>query len=183
MARSYPNQFDLGAFLPTTDIFDVSRIASIEVGSPEFKEFLVRMRQSINDVALVVNIKDSGYYYPQEFVNGQVFFPNPSLNSTTSQAPIPRQVFRKVINFGALPDTASTSVPHELTIDANFSFTRIYGCATNPSTSFIPIPYVTITASADNIQLDVDSTFVTITTESDRSAYTTCYVILEYIKQ
>lgn len=182
MAKSFPNQLGPGAFLPTTDIFDVSRIYELDVNSQEFKEFLVRLRQSINDIALVVNVKDSGYYFDQEFVNGQAYFPNPSLSSTTSQNPVPRQVFRTVVNFGALPDTASKSVAHNLTIDSNFSFTRIYGTATNPSTSFIPIPYASPTG-ANAIEISVDATNVTITTGSNRTAYTTTYVVLEYIKQ
>lgn len=178
---SYNTQAEPGAFVPLTDIFDSQRIYDIKVDSDEFKELLVRLRQSMNDMAMVLNIKDSGYYVEQEFVNGQIFFPDPALDSTTSQAPIFRQVFRKVINFGALPNTGATSVAHGLTITSGFSFTRIYGAASDPSTSFIPIPYAHPTA-ANNIAIDVDTTNVTITTGSDRTGYTTTYVVLEFIK-
>ena len=109
---SFPDQLGPGAFVPLTDIFDSQHIYELEVGSPEFKEFLVRLRQSMNDIAMVLNIKDTGYYVDQEFVNGQAFFPNPALTSTTSQTPVLRQVFRKVINFGTLPNTGTTTVAH-----------------------------------------------------------------------
>jgi len=182
MTRSYPSALGPGSFLPTTDIFDLGTIHDIDINSPEFKDFLVRLRQSINDIALVVNTKDSAFYYEEEFVNGQIYFPNPSLSSTTSQAPTPRQVFRKIINFGALPNNSATSVAHDITIDANTAFTRIYGTATDPSTTFIPLPYASPT-DASNIELSVDGTNVTITTGSDRTGFTTCFVVLEYIKQ
>ncbi len=173
---------DPGAFVPTTDIFDVQRIQELDVKSDEFKEFLVRLRQSVNDIAMVLNVKDTGFYSEEEYVNSQVFFPNPSLSSTSSQTPVERQVFRKVINFGTLPNTASTSVAHGITTDANFTFTRIYGAATDPSTSYIPIPYASSTA-ANSIEIAVDTTNIVITTGSNRSGFTTTYVVLEYIKQ
>ena len=178
---SYNTQAEPGAFVPLTDIFDSQAIQELDVNSDEFKEFLVHLRQRTNNIAMVLNIKDSGYYPRTEFVNGQVYFPNPALDSTTSQSPVFRQVFRKVINFGALPNTGSTSVAHGLTITSGFTFTRIYGTATDPSTNFIPIPYAHPTA-ANNISLDVDTTNAIITTGSDRTGYTTTYVVIEYIK-
>ncbi len=181
---SFPDQLGPGAFIPLTDIFDAQHIYGLEVGSPEFKEFLVRLRQSINDIAMVLNIKDTGYYVDQEFVNGQAFFPNPALTSLTPQVPELRQVFRKVINFGTLPNTGTTNVAHGIDIVAAvaFTFTRIYGAATDPNTAFIPLPYASPT-DADNIELSVDATNVIITTGSDRTGFTTTYVVLEYIKQ
>lgn len=181
---SFPPQLGPGAFVPLTDIFDAQRIYDLEVGSDEFKEFLVRLRQSMNDIAMILNIKDTGYYVDQEFVNGQAFFPDPTLSSTTSQTPVLRQVFRTVVNFGTLPNTGTTTVAHGIDIVAAvaFTFTRIYGAATDPNTEFIPLPYASPT-DADNIELSVDATNVIITTGSDRTAFTTTYVILEYIKQ
>lgn len=182
MAKSYSEDVNPGLFIPTTSVFDIELMRKADVNSHEFKELLVRLYQNVNNIALALNQKDSGLYYQEEFVTGQVYFPNPSLSSTTQQQPTPRPVFRKVINFGSLPNTGSTSVAHGLTVTANFSFTRIYGAATDPSTSFIPLPYASPT-DADNIELSVDATNVTITTGSDRTGYTTCYVVLEYLKQ
>lgn len=173
---------DIGLFLPTTDVFDTQLIYELDINSTEFKEFLVRLRQSINDLALAVNLKDSALYYDQEFVNGQVLFPDPALNSTTSLAPTPRQMFRFVVNFGALPNTAIKSVAHNLTPTTEWTFTRIYGASSDVTAmSYIPLPYAS-TVLANNIELNVDATSVNVTTAANYSSYSTTYIILEYIK-
>lgn len=182
MAGSYPSQANPGLFIPTTNIWDVSQIYSTEVTSPEFKELLVRLYQNIGNIATALNLKDSAYYVQEEFVNGQAYFPNPALSSTSAAQPIMRQVFRKVINFGTLPNAGSTAVAHGLTITSGFSFTRIYGCASDQAGSnFIPLPYASTTL-VNNIEMSVDATNVTITTGIDRTAFTVTYAILEYIK-
>ena len=38
-----PQQNQVGAFVPTSFIWDVARVGEIEVNSPEFKELLVRL--------------------------------------------------------------------------------------------------------------------------------------------
>ena len=172
-----------GLFVPTTYIWDVAQLQEVDVQSPEFKELLVRLYQNINSITLALNIKDSGYYFNQEFVNGQVWFPNPAFNSSTTSDATTRQVFRKVINFGALPDTTTNMVAHNITVTPTFSFTRIYGTATNNTgNEFIPIPYSSASVITDNVELYVDNTYVYITTAADYSSYLTTYVILEYLK-
>lgn len=187
MAGSINSQSNFGAFVPTTNVWDIGRIQEVDIKSPEFKELLVRLYQNVNNISLLLNIKDSGYYSLQEFINGQLFFPNPALDSTTPQSPSYRQVFRTVVNFGPLPNATTTSIPHNIQIDTvlptNYSFTRIYGAATNPDqTSFLPLPYSSVTAGS-NIEMSVTDTDVVITTDADYSAYTNVYCVLEYIKQ
>jgi|GEM_PF-587709 len=215
-----------GSFVPTTNIYDLENINDKELKPEDIKTLLVRLRQTINTISLSNNIKDSGYYVLEEFVNGQQFFKDPALNSTTEKAAAHRQVYRKVINFGALPNDSTKSVAHGLTIDNTWTFTRIYGTASDPvAKSYIGIPFsvsgsggaigtgtgtgtgtlnlstikwsdttapisttvnttVTIAAgTSDFIGIEVDATNVDITTGSDRTAFTTCYVVLEYIKE
>lgn len=177
--------FDGGSFIPTNYIWDVAQVESVDVNSPEFKELLIRMYQNINNMILSLNLKDTGIYNTSPFVNSQVFFPNPSLDSSTSQTPEFRQVYRTVINFGALPAAGTLSQPHNITCTSNTTFTRIYGTAskTTAPVSYIPIPYSSATAVADNLELYVDGTNVNITTGGfDYSAYTVTYVILEYLQ-
>ena len=171
------NPQNYGSFVPTTNVWDVDSLQSVDVQSPEFKELLVRLYQNVNNIALVLNTKDSGYYVPSEFVNGQVLFPDPiTMNQNM------RQIFRLLVNFGALPNTAAKSVAHGLTPNSSWVFTRIYACATDPSGfNYIPIPYASPTL-ANSIELSVNSTNVTITTGSDRTNFTICYVIVEYAK-
>ena len=171
-----------GSFVPTTSVWDVNEIYSTEVTSPEFKELLVRLYQNINNMAISLNTRDAGFYPTQEFVNGQVYFPNPANSSATAVKPTLRQVFRKVINFGALPDKTTKSIPHGLTITPAYTFTRIYGTSSDTTNfQYVPIPYATGTAS-NSLELWVDATYVNIDTNHDYSMYTITYIVLEYLK-
>ena len=162
-------QNNSGLYVESTDVFDIDLLNSMDVTEPAFKELLVRLYQNINRIRLSLNLKDSAYYVENEFLNGQVFFQD-------------QQAFRTLVNFGALPNAIAKSVPHGINTTNTFSFTRIYGCATDQVTmQYIPLPYASPTL-VNNIQLDVDATNVTITTGIDYSAYTVTYVILEYIK-
>lgn len=174
-----------GSFVPTSYLWDIQQLESGTLKEEDFRLLLVRLYQNINNIALALNIKDTGMYNTSQFVNGQIFFPNPALNSSTSQIPEFRQVYRTVINFGALPNAGTFSQPHGITCTTSTSFTRIYGCATKPTApfSYIPLPYVSASAIASNIQLNADATMVNITTGgTDYSAYTITYVILEYLQ-
>ncbi len=185
MAGSYSTQTNLGNLLPTTYNFDVAQLYAVDVKSPEFKELLVRLAQNVNSMLIALNLADNGRYVQFEQVNGQQYFPNPALSSITATQPAYRQVFRTVVNFGTLPNTGTKSVAHGVPITPSvttYSFTRIYATASDQvARTFIPIPYASNTAG-DPIELSVDATNVTITTGSNRTNYTICYVVLEYIK-
>lgn len=167
-----------GAFIPTTDVFDVSQ-GNIDPSSDEGKLLMVRLRQNMNNMALITNIKDSGYYLPAEFVNGQLYFPNPDATITNPGAKnaVYRQVYRMLVNFGALPNAATKSVAHTIpNINADFTFTRMYGTATDPvGLLYIAVPNADITLTAD-------ATNVNVTTVANLTAYTRCYIVLEYLK-
>ncbi len=184
MAASYGPQSNPGSFVPTTNIWDViSQVYAVDVNSTEFKELIVRLSQNVNNISLSMDTRDAGYYGREEFVNGQIYFPNPALTSTSATAPTWRQVFRIVINFGTLPNTGTKSVAHNLLITSGYSFTRIYAAASDQvGKNYIPIPYAS-PVLVNNIELNVDATNVNITTGSDRTAFTVTYVVLEYIKE
>lgn len=176
---SYPQ--NTGSFIPTTQIWDPSEVYSSNL-SPELKELLVRLYQNLNLMATNVNLKDTGYYNTLEFVNGQLYFPNPANNSSTSTYPSFRQVFRTIVNFGALPNAGLKSVAHNIPINESYSFTRIYAASSDQvGLNYIPIPYASPTL-VNNIELNVDATNVNITTGSNRTNFTITYVVLEYIK-
>lgn len=169
-----------GAFLSTTEIFELEQT---EISS-EMKDFLFELRRVFDDHATMINIKDTGIYSKSEFVCGQIWYPNPTLTSYTSNKPIPRQVYRKTIPFGALPNAGTTNVAHGITFPAvnTFTFTRIYGCATDQTAgSYLPLPFAAITDN-QNIVLKVDNTNVIITTGIDYSSYN-AEIVLEYIKE
>lgn len=179
---SIPPQVPFGSFVPTTNVWQISQIQSLNV-DPNLKDLLIRLYQNINLISTVLNTKDSGLYPLSEFINGQQYFPNPSLNSGTAQQPSQRQVFRTVVNFGALPNAAQKNVAHNITITATTTFTRIYGAASDSTDgTYIPLPFAS-TVLNDNIVVVISNTNVQILTASDYSAYTSSYIVLEYIKQ
>ncbi len=174
-----------GQFVPTTTILDVALLYEVDVKSPEFIELLVRLYQTVNNTAISTNIKDTGYYLTKEFNVGSLLF---DVNNDFNRL---RPIYRTTVDFGALPAAGSKSVAHgipNITVagTTTFSFLKIYGAATNPTTvNFIPLPFVSAGATNnDNLQVEVDTTNVIITTGGkDYSAWTTSYIILEYVKQ
>jgi hypothetical protein len=174
------NQY--GAFVNQNYVWDIQQLQESDL-SPQVKELLVRLYQNINNISMVLNLKDTGLYPTTETVNGQFYFPNPANNSTTAQRANLRNVYRKVINYTtALPNAGAAVIPHGITCTTATTFTRIYGVANDPTgKNYIPIPYASPTL-ANNIELKVDATNVTITTGSNRTNFTVTYVVLEYMQ-
>jgi hypothetical protein len=85
--------------------------------------------------------------------------------------------------MGALLDDDTLSVAHGIPITSTYSFTRIYGAATDQTGTYIPLPFVSVSGTiiAGNIELYADETFVYVTTTGNGTNFTICYVVLEYI--
>ncbi len=174
----------LGEYVPSTEIWQiVQELSTANPNSDQFKELLVRLALIVNRINLAVNTKETGIYdNSREFITSGQYFPNPMFFSGTPQEPDSRMVYRTVINFGPLPAAGTTSVPHNIVCTAATSFTKIYATATDPvGLNYIPIPYAS-PVLVNNIELNVDATNVNITVGSNRSAFTICYVVLEYIQ-
>lgn len=179
------NSTQYGAFVNTTSVWDVQQLQQVDVTSPEFKELLVRLYQNVNNIALILNIKDTGMYQTSEFVNGQLFFPNPNNSSMTAAYPANRQIFRKVINFpqvlGVALGAGATAINHNINVTAATTFTRIYGVANDTAgNNYYPLPWASA-AGATNIEVVVNATQVVVTNNSGIT-FDFCYVILEYIQ-
>jgi len=172
---------DAGSFVPTTQLWEASRLKEVNVTSPEFKELLVRLYQNINQIAIGLNNKETGIFDTEEFVTGSTFFPNTSLSSSGSTTAIRRQVYRKVINIPAMRSSAgATTYAHGITFDSKLTWTRIYGTATD-STGFIGLTIPSYSAvAADIVTMNVDATNVNITVGKDMSAYK-AFIVLEWI--
>lgn len=169
------------AKIPTTSVWDPSTIP--QNIDPVLKELFIRMYQNLNLMANVLNVADIGFYNNQyEFVNGQQYFANPAMNSSTQTNPIQRPVFRTVVNFGALPNAGAKAVPHNIPFNFAFSATRIYGAASDTTgLTYIPLPFASPTLN-QNIQLDLDAVNVNITTGINRTNYNLCYIVIEILK-
>lgn len=168
-----------GYYIPTTFIYKAQQIQKANANSPEFKDLLVSLYQDINSIVLAVNASTKGNYFINEFNTGQLLYnPTNDLNNL-------RPIMRTTVAFGALPATGSKVVAHGITdIGTTYSLVKCYGSATNPAGwAGLPIPFSSATALANNLELTVDATNVTITTGgTDYSAYTVTQVVLEYVK-
>jgi hypothetical protein len=182
MAGSFNSQATPGMMVPTSNVWDVSALYEIDNISQDLRELLVRLYQNLNNISLVLNAKDTGYYILTEFMTSQLFFANPAYTATTPTSPTLRSTYRKVINVGPLPNAGTLMVPHDIDITDSYSFTRIYGTATQTSPfSSIPLPFSSPTLN-QNIAVTIDNAYINITTGIDYSAYTICYIVCEYIK-
>lgn len=89
-------------------------------------------------------------------------------------------IYRKVINFGTLPNNGGKSVNTGITDLGEIINIRGYSDNGNQT---LPIPHVA-TSPQNSIQIacGLNNQQVRITTASDRSSYTNTKVILEYTK-
>jgi hypothetical protein len=172
---------DEGLFLPTTQVWNVAEIYDVEGLSPSMRELMVRMYHNLNRMAMAVNAKDSGVYQLNELACGQIYPPIDPISSGSNM--VTRNVYRTLIDFGRLPTAVegSKKIAHGLTINDTTQLTRLYGAATQPSVSMIPLPYPAI-VPADTIELYADDTYVYIDVLSDWSLWTEAWIVLEYFK-
>ena len=164
---------DSSTLIYLTNTLDTSLVRTMDVKSEEFKTFLVSLIENINLIITAVNDKDNAIYSEFETLSGQKYFP--------LEKNIERATKRKVIDFGALPNSTTKTVAHGLDSTWGYIFTRIY-CVASDTTGLtrLPIPYASST-SADIIELYVDSTNINIKTGKDRTSFDTTYVVIEYL--
>ena len=86
-------------------------------------------------------------------------------------------VYRKVINFGALPSAETKAVAHG--IKTPFTVCDLYGMAISTGKTRIILPDVT---SNDFARLLCTDGNIVIQTKWDYSAYTKSHITIEYIK-
>lgn len=139
------------------------------------QEFINTISLLYKRIANSVNTKEGALYLPQELATFQLYF-------TANDPQKLRNVYRKTVDFGVLPNTTFKSVAHGISFDSNFATTRIYGSATDPTTlTYIPLPFAD-PVPANNISLFLDGTNIYITSGSNRSNFTRCTVVIEYVK-
>ena len=142
--------------------------------SVELSEDPKDLRYDINDlyqsIASAVNNKIGGLYVPQEKINSQQYFDATNVQKF-------KNVYRMVVDFGALPNSSSKSVAHNIPgWNSAFRLTQAYGASTDP------IGLVALPIPNDGILLEINSTNVTVTTTTNRSAYTATTIVIEYTK-
>lgn len=172
-------------FLPITQNFDAQDVRNMDIGSKEYKDLIVGLYQSVNRSSNSINDKVIGLYDTQEYACGKVYFSAPTSGGASSSATTPylRPVYRKVIVFGALPNAASTTIAHGITVTSGLFFTRIVGTANDPiAKKQLPLPYASTTL-VNSIELYIDDGNIVIVTGIDRTMYTQTEIVLEYLKE
>lgn len=144
--------------------------------SPEnYEDFTEIFEREYKKAIDAINSKEGGLYLPQELSTFQKYYDPENPLET-------RNVYRKLIIFGELPNNSSKRVQHNITFTNVTRVTRVYGAANDPSgLNFIPLPFSSTTL-ADNVMVELDETDVIVTTGSDRSNFEFSTIVIEYIK-
>lgn len=162
-----------GSFVSSTQLFDAGQFYGVDVNTRNFKDLLVLMHQQIGQMAVVLNTKTTGYYLEEIFNTGNQWF-NPNLTDPLQLRPH----FRRVVNMGAL--NPNSTQPHGITVTADTKFTYIGGAASdNVGSNYVPLPHAN--GGATDIIVTVNATNVVVTNNSG-IAFTSAYVVLEYLE-
>lgn len=128
----------------------------------EARQFLVEQLKKMSNA---INIREIGWFLDQELLSGQQFFPGTVDNQNF------RSILRIVVDFSPLA-IGITSLPHGVTVDANFSLIDLWGSATNATAmTGNPINQPNITYDATNINI------------TSANAYTRAYAVMLYIQE
>jgi hypothetical protein len=158
----------------TTDSSQYDSFVPVFSTPPEKPEMLAGFTtEQLRIHATGINFREIGWYLDQQIVTGKNFIPG--ISSANDQQF--RTVFRKVIIFGALPDTNTKPMAHGITFDANFTLVDMWASATDP----VGFTAITFAYGGTVVYLDMDANNVNITTTSNMTNYTRCYVVIEYM--
>lgn len=152
----------------------------------DYRDVIAERERSTADI---LNVKETALYETTELLTAQQWF-------VTGDNQEKRYTYRKVIDFGGLPNAATKAIVHNIPVraagttgvgDPGTLFTKIYGVATHPTNTdpaikSLPLPYVDPLVLANGIGLYVTDTNVVVFTAIDYSAFTTTYIVLEYIQ-
>jgi hypothetical protein len=135
------------------------------------RAFLVEQLKKITNG---VNIREIGWLINDEIISGKQFMPASGQRNF-------RTVLRKVIPLNSIT-TGTTTTPHGITFDSNFTLISLSGAATDP-VSRVAIPLGLSASAPFQIEMYMDATNIIVKAGSDRSGYTRAYAIVEYIKE
>jgi len=139
----------------------------------EPEELISRLNKAYEDMATRLNIKQIGIFDFVEFLTGEQW---PVVGNPQQK----RQTFRIVFLIGPIAAGVTSVTPHNLT--GITAFTHIYGTSITVVPDFRPIPYASATLVTNQVELKVDATNITIINGATAPNITSCFIILEYLK-
>lgn len=143
------------------------------------RTYLVEVLKKMSDA---INIREIGWFLDEELLSGKALFPG--VNNELNESPATsRQILRQAYDFGPLPNAGTSSIPHNIIVDANFTLIDLWGGAYDPiAFKGIPIPFVS-TVLADQVQINMDATNIYITTAFNYSSFTNVKIFIEYAQE
>lgn len=133
----------------------------------EGRQFLVEHLKKISNA---VNIREIGWFLDEELLSGKQFIPG-GVNQTGEQPQV-RSVLRKVVNVGPLVAGVNPGVPHDITVDSNFTLTDLWVAATDS------VALVSQVITDSNVT--VDATNINITSPG---AFDRAFATVEYLQE
>ena len=144
-------------------------IASNVGYSTNDKELIMNLYRKINELVYIINTKDTGIFNDEEILTSQQWYVGKGQYKKQT-------IYRKAFKIGALPNTNTINVPHNINITEDWDIIKAW------FTSKDPVGVNWITDSYPTLTFMVDDTYITIITSNDLSAYTDTRVIIEYTK-
>lgn len=155
----------LGPFIATSTFFP-----------EEFDEFRVKFLELYQNLANAVNTRDVAIYDLQEFLTGENWF-------TPGNPQIKRKTYRKVFILSAMGAGVTTTIAHGITgVNTATTFTHIYGACLTAVPDNRPIPYASVTAVNQQIELNVGAVNINVINGAAAPNITSGYIILEYLR-
>ena len=152
----------LAAYLPTSRVFRVE----------DDRELVYVLNSSYTDIANSVNVREIALYDQLEGLTGQQFF--------SADPMVKRQTYRTVYSIGAIAAGATLNTAHGLV--GVTAFTRIYGTCVTDVVDYRPIPYVSVAATNQQVQIRVLGANIEIINGAAAANITSGIVVLEYLK-
>ena len=167
------------SYIQQTPIFNFN---DSSVTSVEFQDYMTQLTQAFNNMALVVNQKQTGFFDTVEFTTSQFWYP--VVDPTGVVPPTFRPGLRTVYPFAMQNGTIDPvqTIAHELTFSTSFMIVGMWGVANWPNNEAINLPYTSISGPSAFIEVEVNTTDIVITTQFDYSAYTNCFICLDYVQ-
>lgn len=144
-------------FLPDTYLFP----------EDDPKEYDIKLREYLQEVSSVVNVKENGIYDTQESLTGGKY-----MNAN--------DVYRVVVDVGQLPNNTIKRINHGINFQGTYAVVNVYGAATSYTSEGafqegIPLPF-------NGVGLQVYQAMLFVVTSRDFTPFTRSFVTIEYIK-
>lgn len=155
----------LGSFIPTSTFFP-----------EDFESFRTKFLELYRDLSNTVNVREIGIYDLEEFLTGENWF-------TAGNPQKKRKTFRSVYILPATAAGATTNIAHGISaVNTTTTFTAIYGTCVTDVIDNRPIPYASVTAVNQQIEINVDATNINVINGAGAPNITSGLIVVEYLK-